>query len=170
MTARALIALALGLAACGGKSFEGPMRFGDKVVEARVLDRGHDVFNRYCATCHGTDGKAQTAQSQNLDPKPRDFTAAHFKHKLAEGDALPTDLELKKVVRHGVPGTGMPGWPNLDEDDLDAIIQYIKTFSPRWQSEAPPSKTSSGNAPGNAPENQQPSGSDGDQKTVRPAP
>lgn len=126
------------IAACGGKGFDGPLTLGGRTVEPQVLDRGRDVFNRFCASCHGFDGKADTPTARAIEPKPRDFTAAHFKHKLSAGDALPTDQELGKVIRNGVPGTGMPAWPNLDTAELDAVIQYVKTFSPRWRNEVPP--------------------------------
>lgn len=131
-------ALACTTAACGGPGFDKPMTFGGRTVSVQMLERGRDVFNRYCSTCHGFDGKADTSTARTLDPKPRDFTLAHFKHKAAAGDALPTDLELGNVIRNGVPGTGMPAWPNLDDTDLDSVMQYVKTFSPRWLTEAPP--------------------------------
>ncbi|MCC6623696.1 MAG: cytochrome c [Deltaproteobacteria bacterium] len=127
------LALALALGACGGGGFDKPLMLSGRQVEPQTLERGRDLYNRYCATCHGIDGKAQTATGRALDPKPRDFSAAHFKHKVAPGDGLPTDEELGRIIQNGVPGTGMPAWPNLDAKDLDAVIQYIKTFSPRWQ-------------------------------------
>lgn len=135
--ALSITALALVLAACGGAGFSEPITLSGRVVQPQTLERGRDLFNRYCATCHGMDGKAQTSQARTLDPKPRDFTAAHFTHKLAAADGLPTDEELSRTIKNGVPGTGMPAWPNLDSEDLDAVIQYIKTFSPRWRGPAP---------------------------------
>ncbi|MFO0748804.1 MAG: cytochrome c [Myxococcota bacterium] len=125
------------IAACGGKGFSAPMTLSGRVVSAELLEHGKDLYNRYCVTCHGFDGKAETPTARQLDPKPRDFTAAQFKHKASPGDALPSDAELGNVVKNGVPGTGMPAWQNLDARDLDAVLQYLKTFSPRWQSEAP---------------------------------
>lgn len=136
---------ALTLAACGGGNhFSEPVTLGGRVVQPATLNRGRDVFNRFCATCHGHDGKAQTAQARQLDPAPRDFTLGEFKR--ASPGQLPTDAELSAVIVHGVPGTGMPPWPQLQGDDLDAVVQYLKTFSPRWRSEAPstPKKSDTG--------------------------
>ena len=123
------------LSACGGPGFSKPMRFGDRVVEPATLERGRDVYNRFCATCHGFDGKADTPQARQLDPRPRDFTHAEFK-RVASPGALPTDAELAALITHGIPGTGMPAWPQLQGDDLDSVVQYLKTFSQRWQSES----------------------------------
>jgi len=129
--------VAASLPACGGPGFDKPMQLGGRLVEPATLERGRDLYNRYCATCHGFDGKAETAQARQLDPRPRDFSKAEFK-RVASPGALPTDAELGALITHGIPGTGMPGWPQLEGDDLDAVVQYLKTFSQRWQNESPP--------------------------------
>lgn len=138
--------LALSLSSgCGKSGFEGPMTFGDRVVPVATLERGQDLYNRYCATCHGYTGKADTPQARQLDPLPRDLSKADFKRVSSPG-ALPSDKELADIIRNGIPGTGMPPWPQLEGNDLDAVIQYLKTFSPRWQSptSAPPQKDEKG--------------------------
>jgi mono/diheme cytochrome c family protein len=125
--------LALALSACGQPSFSGPMKFGDRVVDVPTLERGQSLYNRYCATCHGYDGRADTAQARQLDPRPRDFTKADFKRTDRPG-TLPSDAQLSKIISHGIPGTGMPAWPNIQGSELDALVQYLKTFSTQWQS------------------------------------
>jgi len=128
-----LLILTLALTACGQPNFSGPMKFGDRVVDVPTLERGRDLFNRYCATCHGYDGKADTAQARQLDPRPRDFTKAEFKRTDRPG-GLPSDEQLSKVITHGIPGTGMPAWANIQGTELDALVQYLKTFATQWQS------------------------------------
>lgn len=127
----------LALAACGPSGFDGPITFGDRVVTVAVLERGKDLYNRYCATCHGYSGKADTPQARQLDPRPSDLSLAEFKRVETPG-ALPSDAELGRIITNGIPGTGMPPWPQLQGTDLDAVIQYLKTFSPRWRSALPP--------------------------------
>lgn len=131
-------ALSVAAGACGGPGFKEPMKLGGKLVSADTLNRGRDVYNRFCAACHGFDGKAETAQARQLDPRPRDLTLADFKRVKTPG-GLPSDSELSTIIVNGVPGTGMPGWPQLSEDDVGAVVQYLKTFSPRWTDEAPAS-------------------------------
>ena len=120
------------LLACGGPSFTAPQTLGGVTIAPEVLNRGQDLFNRFCATCHGSDGKADTPQARQLEPHPRDFTTGIFQ-RTAHPDALPSDAELARIITHGLPGTGMPGWPNLEGDDLTAVVHYLKTFSPRWR-------------------------------------
>lgn len=127
----------LGLVACGGPGFDKPMQIGGRLLQPETLNRGRDLYNRFCATCHGYDGKADTAQARQLDPRPRDLTHADFK-RVATPGALPSDSELSVLIQNGIPGTGMPAWPQLQGDDLDAVVQYLKTFSQRWNSEVTP--------------------------------
>ncbi len=124
--------------ACGRPAFDKPLKFGDRIVEVQTLERGQDLYNRYCATCHGYSGKADTPQARQLDPHPRDLSVADFK-RVEKPGAMPTDAELGRIITNGIPGTGMPPWPQLQGTDLDAVIQYLKTFSPRWQNALPAS-------------------------------
>jgi mono/diheme cytochrome c family protein len=134
-----VLACALGVlsvAACGGKTFDEPLVLGGKTVAPATLNDGEAVFVRFCATCHGYDGKADTPAARRLDPPPRDLRIGDFRHASAGPGALPSDADLRRIVREGIPATGMPAWPNLDDDQIEAVIQYIKTFSARWRDSA----------------------------------
>lgn len=138
-----------GVAACGPGGFKEPVELGGKMVEPKTLERGQTLYNRFCSTCHSYDGKADTAQARQLSPRPRNLTLAEFKHQDAGPGGLPTDADLARVIKHGVPGTGMPAWPNLSDQDVHAVSQYLKTFSPKWRAPkgtAPIEKTH-GNGP-----------------------
>lgn len=111
-------------------------------VSAEDLNHGLQLFNRYCASCHGYDGGGAGPAARNLDPKPRDFRAAQFLYGSAVGEGgLPTDRELKTTIRNGVTSRGMPAWAGLRDADLDALVSYIKTFSPRWEPAPGPAAT-----------------------------
>ena len=132
------------LAACSpGPAFTEPVTFGTRVVQPHTLEKGRDIYNRYCATCHGIDGTANTAAARQMNPPPRDLTQALFKHKASPGNQLPTDAEVIKVIQHGVPGTAMPAWGQLLGSELDAVTQYLKMFSPRWRTGSPAPETGS---------------------------
>ncbi len=144
MTARAALAVVFmtgagWMAACGGETFKEPLTLDGVVVSAETLNQGKHFFDRYCASCHGYDGRADTSAARNLDPRPRDFVDGDFKH--TDNPQRPSDADLLQVVRHGVPGTGMPAWAHLRDADLIAIIQYIKAFSPRWRAPVETPKT-----------------------------
>lgn len=118
--------------------FTAPMTLGGREVPAEVLERGARIYQMRCASCHGSDGSGKGPAGGSLRVKPRDFEEAQFRHKSTPGDALPTDEDLARVIREGLVEQGMPAWPGLSAEDLDALIQYLKTFSPRWKTEVPP--------------------------------
>lgn len=131
-----LVAVLALSAACGGESgprFTEPMVLGGQEVSAEVLERGSKVYALYCSSCHGRDGSGQGNAARSLSTKPRDFRQADFKYKSTDGDALPTDEDLLGTVLGGRVDTGMPAWNGLTPEDRQAVVHYIKTFSPRWQ-------------------------------------
>ena len=121
------------LAACEEPppKFTAPMQLGGVEVSAEELNRGHGIYRKYCASCHGEDGSGQGPGSRALRVQPRDFRKAEFLYK-SEGSALPTDADLERTIRKGVVERGMPPWPGLTAEDRHAVVQYLKTFSPRW--------------------------------------
>lgn len=126
-------------ASCGEPPprFSEPLVLGGKTVPPEVLQRGARVYGLYCVSCHGADGSGRANASRSFDRPPRDFREAAFEHVSGPPGSLPTDADLDFVIRRGVPGTGMPPWDGLPDEDRHAVIQFLKTFSPRWTAEAP---------------------------------
>jgi DMSO reductase family type II enzyme heme b subunit len=42
---------------------------------------------------------------------------------------LPSDDDIRRSIREGMPTTGMPPWPTLSNADVDNLMYYIKTFA-----------------------------------------
>jgi mono/diheme cytochrome c family protein/plastocyanin len=98
-----------------------------------LLARGKQVYSQNCASCHGEKGDGKGICSAFLIPGPRNFGTAHFRLRSTPTGHLPTDEDLFRVVSQGVIGTPMPPWKwLLDEKDRWGVIEYIKTFSPRF--------------------------------------
>lgn len=134
-TERSALALlvALLLSACQPEAvpFSEAQVLGGVSVPAETLNAGQKLFNRYCASCHGYDGGGQGPAARNLDA--RDFRAGRFLYKSTPGDELPTDADLATTIKRGKVDKGMPAWGGLRDDDVRALVSYIKTFSPRWR-------------------------------------
>jgi len=86
--------------------------------------KGGEVYQSYCATCHGDAGKGDGIAAAALDPKPRDLSNAEYVSGL-------TDAHIKKVVTEGGPSVGMsaamPAWGGIiPEDDINNIIAYVR--------------------------------------------
>lgn len=132
-----LLSASAGACADGPPKFTAPMVLGGEQVSAEVLNAGHRSFELRCASCHGQDGSGHGPAASGLAEPPRDFRQADFKYKSSAGDDLPTDRDLDLTLRDGKLATGMPAFSGLSDDDRHAIIQYLKTFSPRWAEAKP---------------------------------
>lgn len=105
-------------------------------VDAHAQDLGTDaqraagklVYEHKCAQCHGDNGHGDGIASSFFKPAPRDLTSATFKIRTTPSGSLPADADLKRVIRNGMPYTGMPAWPGLSDEELSNVVYYIKTF------------------------------------------
>jgi mono/diheme cytochrome c family protein len=90
---------------------------------------GKKVYDKWCEQCHGLEGKGDGVAASRLKPRPRDFTTGKYKVRTTLTGDLPTDEDLKNAVRRGLYYSAMPAFTNLNETEIDAVVQYIKTFS-----------------------------------------
>ncbi|MGE3519859.1 MAG: c-type cytochrome [Vicinamibacterales bacterium] len=101
-------------------------------------DPGRAVYERHCIECHGRSGAGDGPAATVLVPHPRDFRTGRYKIRSTETGSVPTDADLIRTIRLGLPGSSMPGWEDiLSAADIQAVAGYIKTFSSRFASEAP---------------------------------
>jgi mono/diheme cytochrome c family protein len=145
MNRTALVLLSLGAlvaigAACKGyrvEEFREPRKLGGKEVSANVLTEGREAYTQYCRACHGDAGDGKGPAARGLRPPPRDFTTGTFKFAAVPGGSLPHDDDLERIIQDGLHGTAMLAWDGIPEDKVHEIIQYLKTFSERWNEEEP---------------------------------
>ena len=82
-----------------------------------------DNWDNLCASCHGTDGKAQTKMGKKL--KIRDYTDAKVQAAL-------TDDALIKATADGVTVDGkerMKGYKaELSADEIKDLVAHIRKF------------------------------------------
>lgn len=85
---------------------------------------GKGVYHRYCAKCHGADGKGDGPLATYLRTKPTDFTDRSRMEKR-------TDEFLAKVVENGGAAEGLsPEMPAFKESlsaaDVANVVAYIR--------------------------------------------
>ncbi len=111
-------------------------------------DPGKVVYDRWCAECHGATGEGDGSAAISMLPRPRDFTQALYQVRTTGSGQLPTDADLREAILNGLPGTTMPGWPNLTSSEVDDLIVYLKSFSRFFGQGDPPEPLDFGSDPG----------------------
>ena len=100
-------------------------------------DAGKPLYFRYCWGCHGSHGDGNGENAQYLNPQPRNFVAATFKCRSTPTGTLPTDADLYGAITRGLVDSGMPSWAQLTDQQRANLVAFVKTFSPRWNTEKP---------------------------------
>lgn len=99
---------------------------------------GQRVFIERCAVCHGPEGEGNGPAAPSMIPHPRDFTLGQFKYKTTPAGQPPTDEDLLRVVRDGLPASAMPYFGDiLSEPELAAVVEHVKSLSPIFETAAP---------------------------------
>ena len=80
-------------------------------------EAGRLLYIDKCAQCHGETGQGDGVAAPFMRPMPRDFTAGIYKVRTTPSGQLPTDDDIARVIRDGMPYTGMPPWPQLSDDE-----------------------------------------------------
>lgn len=102
---------------------------------ASLIQRGHLVYAKYCVGCHGEYGDGNGVAAARLITKPRDFTSGIYKFRSTDSGSLPLEADLYRTISHGLSRVSMPAFPLLPEGDKIAVIEYVKSFYPRWDEE-----------------------------------
>lgn len=86
-----------------------------------VLREGREHFADHCATCHGNDGKGQTAFGQKMYPRVPDMTAGETQSQ--------SDGALFATIENGIRLTGMPAFGNGTAESARgswALVHFIR--------------------------------------------
>lgn len=95
--------------------------------------QGKYVYERNCIVCHGVRGDGRGELAATLKPRPRSFREGMFKFRSTPAGMLPTDDDLRRTIRGGLSGTAMGMFTQLAEEEVEAVITYVKSFSRRWR-------------------------------------
>lgn len=90
------------------------------------LKAGETLFNKTakpmaCALCHGKSGDGKGLGGSGLNPAPRNFTCSDTMKNISDG-------QLFGVIKGGSPGTAMPAFKNLKDEETWQLINYIRSF------------------------------------------
>ncbi len=86
---------------------------------AESPDPGRQLYASNCLSCHGDQGLGDGPKAASLYEAPANLQK-HVPHH--------SDAQLSKVIRSG-PGP-MPAFEDLSEDDMKALLTYLRTLAP----------------------------------------
>ena len=113
-----------------------PPNTGDKfVIVGHILLRGRKHYMHHCMHCHGVTGDGNGPTAEYLNPRPRDYRLGIFKFTSTKQADRASRDDLKRIVRHGIPGTYMPSFMLLKDKKLDSIIEYVRWLAARGEFE-----------------------------------
>jgi mono/diheme cytochrome c family protein len=92
-------------------------------------ERGAKLFTTWCAACHGATAQGNGPLAGWLGGSYTNLRRSGF-HALTAGRGAeePEKLGLARVIRHGIPGTNMPGHEWLSEQQVADLVAYVRAL------------------------------------------
>lgn len=87
------------------------------------------VYAKNCKNCHGADGKAETKMGKKHEIDSFADAAWQGRH---------SDEKIRDAIANGKEGTKMKAYgKKLSAEQIDALVQYVRKFSPTQAAPAP---------------------------------
>jgi cytochrome c oxidase cbb3-type subunit 3 len=91
-------------------------------LEKLSIEVGRRIYEKECASCHGSNGRAETPVARILDPPPRNLADPVAMARIDDGRAF-------LAISRGRPGTAMGGRGELlSPTEIIDVIRYIRTL------------------------------------------
>jgi mono/diheme cytochrome c family protein len=88
--------------------------------------QGAVLFGRYCAVCHGPEGKGDGFNAFNLDPRPRDLSDSTYMRALSDAQVLQTISGGGRSVNKS-PLMPPYGW-TLSRQEVLELGAFVRTL------------------------------------------
>jgi cytochrome c oxidase cbb3-type subunit 2 len=93
--------------------------------------RGAALFAAWCSPCHGPAGRGDGPLAAKLSDPYVDLGKPGF-HSVPQGrGAVPEEVALARIVRHGLPPTSMPGHEWLTDQQVADLAAFVRTLPER---------------------------------------
>ncbi len=83
-----------------------------------------ELYLQHCAACHGEHGGANGRGARHLFPRARNFLRERFR-MVSTRNRAPTLDDVERVIEHGLPGTSMPAFRQLNEADRRLLATEV---------------------------------------------
>jgi mono/diheme cytochrome c family protein len=101
-------------------------RVNPLAADRATLAAGRGLYEKgaapSCQLCHGIRGDGTGPLSGQFDPRPRNFACKQTVNGIPDG-------QLFWIVRNGSPGTSMPAFRDLRDEQIWQIILYLRALA-----------------------------------------
>ncbi len=118
MRAGFLVTVLLVPLAATGTAAERPLTAADATA-------GKPLYLQECSACHGERGDGAGPAADFIAPRPRDFTKRVFKLRTTASGQAPATADVLRTIERGIPGTAMPSFAFLTEDERRKIAAFV---------------------------------------------
>jgi mono/diheme cytochrome c family protein len=87
---------------------------------------GSKLYATNCAYCHGERGEGNGPAA--ISPRARSFGFDKFRFAMTP-NGVPTDDDLMRIVRNGIPGSAMPKFDRMTDDECRAVIGHVRQLA-----------------------------------------
>lgn len=87
-----------------------------------LVSHGSQVYQTYCASCHGKTGQGDGLAAKGLKPPPRNLIKGGWK----QGGG---SIDFYKTLVQGVPGSSMVSFSYLSKVDRWALVHYVRSIT-----------------------------------------
>jgi mono/diheme cytochrome c family protein len=110
---------------------------GDTVqILGSALQSGRNLYLRHCMHCHGVSGDGAGPTAQYFKVRPRDYRQGIIKFTSTKASVpRPSRDDLFRIIKLGVPGTYMPSFMLLPDDEVKLIGEYVRWLAMRGEME-----------------------------------
>ena len=92
-----------------------------EMTDENTLEGG-EHYNHHCAVCHDLEGDADSDFAKAFNPPVADLTSKQVQSY--------SDGQLKWIVDNGIRFTGMPGWKDVIEEEMQwKIVYYMRALA-----------------------------------------
>lgn len=99
------------------------------------MQSGRTVYMKNCMHCHGVAGDGAGPTAKYLNPRPRDYRLGIFKFTSTLNAERATRDDLHRIVKNGIPGTYMPSFLLMKDDEATAVVEYVRWLAMRGEME-----------------------------------
>jgi len=140
-----VLVLLLATRVATGAAAERPLTAADAAA-------GRPLYLQECSGCHGERGDGAGPAAAFLDPRPRDFTKRLFKLRTTASGQPPATADVLRTIERGIPGTAMPSFSFLTEDERRKITAQVLRLADLLDEPEPTPVADAGAAPAATPE------------------